>query len=237
MKNEKEREKKEKIPKPKYNMWQNTWFMISRAWKLKEKKVLVLSFLIACFTVMNNIINLYISPIILSVIERKAPISELLLTIAFLIGSMMLVCASYAYVNENVIFGRITIRVGIIDFINKKSATTSYVNVEDETFIKLRGKAAESTSANFSATEAIWSTLTSLLENSIGFIIYVLLLTTVQPVLLVVILITTILSYFINNACSSYRYQHKEEEAEYVQKISYVIKQANNWSAAKDIRI
>lgn len=237
MKNEKEKKKKEKTPKPKYNMWQNTVYMISLAWNLKEKKVLVLCFLTACLAVMNNIINLYISPMILSVVERKAPISELLLTIAFFIGSMMLVSASSAYVNENVLFGRITIRLGIINLINKKSATTSYVNIEDEAFIKLRSKASEATSGNFSATEAIWGTLTSLLENSIGFIIYVLLLTTVQPVLVIIILITTILSYFINNACSSYEYQHREEEAEYVQKISYVINQANDWSAAKDIRI
>ena len=237
VKNEKEREKKEKIPKPKYNMWQNTVYMISLAWNLKEKKVLVLCFLTACLAVMNNIINLYISPMILSVVERKAPISELLLTIAFFIGSLMLISASSYYVMANRMFGKITIRLGIINLINKKSATTSYVNIEDEAFIKLRSKASEATSGNFSATEAIWGTLTSLLENSIGFIIYVLLLTTVQPVLFLIILVTTILSYFINNACSNYEYQHKEEEAEYIQKISYVINQANDWSAAKDIRI
>ena len=237
VKNEKEREKKEKTPKPKYNMWQNTWFMISLAFKLKEKKVLVLCFLTACLAVMTNIINLYISPIILSVIERKAPVSELLLTIAFFIGSLMLVSASAYYIKENRIFGKITIRLGIINLINKKSATTSYANVEDEAFIKLRSKASEATGGNSSATEAIWGTLTSLLENSIGFVIYVLLLTTVQPLLFITILITTILSYFINNACSSYEYQHREEEATHIQKIRYVINQANNWSAAKDIRI
>lgn len=228
-------EKKEK--KPKYNMWQNTAYMISLAFKLKEKKVLVLCFLTACLAVMNNIINLYISPMILSVIERKASISELLLTIAFFIGSMMLVSASSYYVMANRMYGKITIRLGIINFINKKSATTSYVNVEDETFIKLRSKASEATGGNSSATEAIWSTLTSLLENSIGFVIYVLLLTTVQPILFIIILITTILSYLINNACSNYEYQHREEEAEYIQKINYVINQANDWSGAKDIRI
>lgn len=55
--------------KPKYNMAQNTWFMIRLAWTSKEKKVLVLSLLAAVLAVARNLINLYVSPVILSVVE------------------------------------------------------------------------------------------------------------------------------------------------------------------------
>ena len=61
--------KKVKTPKPKYNMLQNSCFMISLAWKTKEKKVLVLCVLSALFAVLNNLIGLYISPTILAVVE------------------------------------------------------------------------------------------------------------------------------------------------------------------------
>lgn len=228
---------KEKIPKSKYNMWQNTGYMIWLAWKLKEKKVLVTSLLLACLAVMNNIINLYISPMILSVVERKAPISELIITIVFFVGSMMLMSVASAYVNENKIFGRIGIRTGIVGLINKKAATTSYPNMNDENFLRLCSKACEATSGNDRATEAIWNTMVSLIENILGFTIYMLLLTTVQPFLLLVILITAILSYFISNSLGNYGYANREEEAEYVQKIMYIVNQAKDWSAAKDIRI
>ena len=36
----KEKIKKEKPKKPKYNMWQNSCWMIGTAWKIKEKKVI-----------------------------------------------------------------------------------------------------------------------------------------------------------------------------------------------------
>ena len=64
--------KKEKAPKPKYNMAQNSWFMIKLAWTSGEKKVIVLSLLSALTAVALNLINLYVSPTILSVVERKA---------------------------------------------------------------------------------------------------------------------------------------------------------------------
>lgn len=51
--------KKEKAPKPKYNMAQNSWFMIKLAWTSGEKKVIVLSLLSAFTAVALNLINLY----------------------------------------------------------------------------------------------------------------------------------------------------------------------------------
>ena len=54
--------KKETREKPKYNMLQNSAYMINLAWKEKEKKVLLLSVLSALLSVVNNLLNLYISP-------------------------------------------------------------------------------------------------------------------------------------------------------------------------------
>ena len=70
--------KKEKAQRPKYNMAQNSWFMIKLAWTSGEKKVIVLSILSALFAVALNLINLYVSPTILSVVERQASVIELI---------------------------------------------------------------------------------------------------------------------------------------------------------------
>jgi len=104
--NSKLKKQKKKAQKPKYNMWQNSWFMISLAWKTKEKKVLGLCILSALFAVLSNLIELYIAPTILGAVERKTSISELLLTIGLFVGAMMLVAAGAAYVNANTMFGR-----------------------------------------------------------------------------------------------------------------------------------
>ena len=195
---QKEIRKKEKAPKPKYNMLQNAWFMIKLAWTAKEKKVIILSLLVACLAVTSNLVNLYLSPTILAVVERQAPVSELVLTIVLFVVGMMLLAAASAYVNTNTIFGRITLRTEFIALINTKASTTSYPNIDDGKFSKLRSKASEVCGNNAAATEAIWGTLSSLTQNILGFAIYVAILSSVQPLLLLVILATTTVGYFIN---------------------------------------
>ena len=68
----------EKSAKPKYNMWQCSAYMISLAWREKEKKILLLCLLQVFLAVMSNLVNLYVAPSVLSVVERGASITELL---------------------------------------------------------------------------------------------------------------------------------------------------------------
>lgn len=233
----KENTKKEKAPRPKYHMGQNTWFMIKLAWTSGEKKVLVLSLLSALLAVAQNLVNLYVSPTILAVVERHAPVSELLRTIAVFVLGLMLVSAASGYVNKNTLFGRISVRQEISARINRKAATTSYPNIDDDQFEKLLQKARLCIGNNRAATEAVWDTLTKLLTNLTGFVIYVSLLSAVEPLLLLVILATTVISYLVSNYVSEYSYRHREEEAEYTGQMSYITRCASDLTAAKDIRI
>ena len=229
--------KKTKSPKPKYNMWQNSWFMIKLAWISKEKKVVIFSVLSAALAVALNLVNLYVSPTILSAVERHVPAGELFLIIAGFVLSLMLVSAASAYVNTNSLFGRISVRAEITSLLSKKAATTSYPNVDDDQFIKLLTKARECTFSSLAATEAIWTTLTKLITNISGFLVYASLFATVHPLLILVILATTMISYFIGNRVNGYGYRHREEEAEYERHMNYLMMRAEDLSAAKDIRI
>lgn len=233
----KEKMKKVKVTKPKYNMGQNSWFMIKLAWTSGEKKVLVLSLLSAILAVALNLVNLYVSPTILSAVERHVSVTELILTIVGFVLGLMLVSAASTYVNVNTLYGRISVRCEIINLLNRKAATTSYPNVDDDGFKKLLAKSQECISANRAATEAIWTTLTTLITNLLGFIIYISLLTSVQPLLILVILVTTVASYFIGNYVNGYGYRHREEEAEYERHMDYISGRTRDLSAAKDIRI
>lgn len=233
----KEKTGKENKSKPHYTKGQNTWFMVKLAWTSGEKKVLVLSLLSAVLAVALNLINLYVSPMILSVVERRASVTELIGTILMFVLSLMLVSAVSAYVNSNTMFGRISVRCEIINLLNRKAATTSYPNVQDDRFTKLLAKAGGCVNDNGAATEAIWTTLTELTKNILGFVIYVCLLSSVQPLLIVVILLTTMLSYFVGNYVNEWGYRHREEEADYQNQMSYIIGKAMDFGVAKEIRI
>lgn len=229
--------KKEKAPKPKYNMAQNSWFMIKLAWTSGEKKVIVLSLLSALTAVALNLINLYVSPTILSVVERQASVAELIVTIVVFVAALMLVSAASSYVNTNTLYGRISVRCEIINLLNRKMATTSYQNISDERFKTLKIKVQETIGSNRAATEAVWTTLTDLTTNIVGFAFYVVLMSSIQPLLLFAILATTVVSYFVSNRLSEWGYKHREEESEYSTQIYYLDRQSSDLTVAKDIRI
>ncbi len=87
------------------------------------------------------------------------------------------------------------------------------------------------------ATEAIWKTLTSLLANVIGLIIYLILLFTLEAWMVGVILLTSIIGYLVNRKCANYYYKHKDEIAESQKAIWYINDSSDNFATAKDIRI
>lgn len=233
----KDKHKKEKALKPKYNMAQNSWFMIALAWRLKEKKVLVLAVMSAVLAVASNLVNLYVSPMILSAVERHVDIGELMLTIGGFAAALIFVSAASAYVRANTLYGRVTVRTGIINLINTKASRTSYPNIHDEKFLNMLRKSAEICGGNNGASEAVWNTLTGILQNVLGFAVYAGLLSNVQPVLLLVILLTSLTGYFVNRQIYGYGYRHRDEEAEYVRHIYYFNDGARDLGKAKDIRI
>lgn len=204
--------KKEKTSKSKYNMAQNSWFMIKLAWTSGEKKVIVLSLLSALLAVALNLINLYVSPTILFVVEQQASVTELIIIVVF-VATLMIVSAASSYVNTNTLYGRISVRCEVINLLNRKMAMTSYQNISDERFKTLKIKVQETIGSNRAATEAVWTTLTDLTTNIIGIAFYVVLMSSIQPLLLLAILTTTVVSYFVSNRLSEWGYKHREEKS------------------------
>ena len=95
-------------------MWQCSAYMIALAWREKEKKVVLLCLLHVFLAVAGNLVNLYVSPSILSVLERQASFSEFIATVLLFVLLMMFCSAASSYVNSNTIYGRITVRSFLI---------------------------------------------------------------------------------------------------------------------------
>ena len=231
------RGEKQAKKKPKYNMFQNSWFMIKLAWKQKEKKVILTGILLVLLGVATNLIDLYIAPTILKAIETNASFGELMSTILVFITALVLTYAFNSYIKTNVLYGRVTVRTEIIAMLNNKACKTSYPNIENEEFYKLSVQASDKCNSNSQATEAIWNTLIMLLKNIICFIFYTGLLLMVKPLMLVIILVTTLIGFFINNYLSEYTYKKKEFEAEQDKKLYYINRVSSSIDYAKDIRI
>ena len=97
--------------------------MIALAWREKEKKVVLLCLLQVFLAVAGNLVNLYVSPSILSVLERQASFSEFIATVLLFVLLLLFCSAAASYVDSNTIYGRITVRSVLIADINRKACT------------------------------------------------------------------------------------------------------------------
>ena len=222
--------------KPKYSMWQNVGFMVGYARKYRVR-VLLYCAAIAALKVGISLTELYISPVILGMVEQTAPLSRLLGTIALFSLGLFLLNGLRSYAETNTFPSRIEVRVKILNAINRKTCVTSYPNTLDPAVTKLREKANDAGSGNNEATEYIWTTLTELLVNITGFALYLLVLKELSVFLIVAVLVTTVTSFFVSKRINEWGYRHREEEARYQKKLNYIHTKAQSIQLAKDIRI
>ncbi len=226
-----------KTPKPKYNLWQNTGFMLRTSRKY-AKSVFPLCIVLALLSAGKSVAELLIAPAILNKIELSASLGSVVLTIAAFALVLMLLSGLRSYVDTNALFGRIAVRSqGIYLSISRKYAKTSYPNLLNTDFLALGEKASAACSANSEASEAIWTTLTDLMTSCIGFVVYLALLTNLNLWLAALVAATTAVSYFASKRINEWGYLHRSEELELTKKIEYANKTATSREFAKDIRM
>lgn len=226
-----------KAPKPKYNLWQNTGFMLRTSRKY-AKSVFPLCIVLALLSAGKSVAELLIAPAILNKIELSASLGSVVFTIAAFALVLMLLSGLRSYVDTNALFGRIAVRSqGIYLSISRKYAKTSYPNLLNTDFLALGEKASAACSANSEASEAIWTTLTDLMTSCIGFIVYLALLTNLNLWLAALVAATTAVSYFASKRINEWGYLHRSEELELTKRIEYANKTATSREFAKDIRM
>ena len=222
--------------KVKYNTPQNVGWMIRYAWDWR-KNVLVTVFLCAALTVGTSLAQLFIAPVVLGKVEQTAPLSELLGSIAFFTLTLFLLMALQAYLEQYITVDRIFIRLRIVSDLSAKICRISFPLTLDPEVQKLRDRSMEALGSNDSPGEQIWTTLTTLLANIAGFVIYMFLLNSLDPVLLLLVIVTSLLSFAAGRYSSGWRYRHQEEERVCLRQSRYITRQSNSITLAKDIRI
>lgn len=222
--------------KPKYNTIQNIRWMVNIAWN-SRKRVLLFCVLTAMLEVLLNLTQLFIAPKILMHVEQHSPIWMLLAAISVFTATLFFLNGFKEYIKRNTLFARVDVRSVIIGKIAQKCNTTSYPNTLDTDFIKMREKAHQACEGNEQATEHIWQTLTMLLKNIGGLIVYLTILSQLDIVLLLIVIATCFAGFFVSRHANNWRYAHRDEEEQYFQKKYYLRNTSESVKLAKDIRI
>lgn len=222
--------------KPKYSMWQSIRFMLRYAWKYR-RSVIFHCILLVLLNVGLNLIQLYISPTVLGILEVGGSLTRLLTAIGLFVLGLVLLRGYKTYLNTNTLFPRVDIRTSIVNDIIDKVGTTSYPNTLEPAFIKKLEKAQNSTGGNDRATEYIWTTLTSLLTHVLGFLCYLGLLSNLNWFLIILTLGITVVGFLVNNRINMWGYRHSDEEEALQRDTEYLRSKMTSVTLAKDIRI
>lgn len=229
------KEKTEKQNKPKYGTISNTMYMLRYGLGLPQLLLQGTGF--ALMGVILSVTSLYLTPVLLGILEAHDSLKKLLLTLGGFTLVLMAAGGIRAYLEEIGQNYRIEIRRRIMSGIDEKLGTCSYPLLFEEKFQDKMMKANEATDNNHSAAEAVWLTLFSLLENGLGFVIYLLLLCQVKPFLMLVTLFSAGMGYWITYHFVQKDYALQEESAKAFRGGFWVYNATRNPKLAKDIRI
>ena len=219
-----------------YHVFQNVAWMCSLAWK-HRRRVLFFCGLSAVLEILYQLIQLFLAPRILTLVEEAAALQTLLGTIALFTAALFALRFGRGYLEQIDLFARIDVRSVIIGLLGRKCNTTSYPNTLKPEFIKLRDVTHTASDGNQEATEQIWHTLTELCKNVGGFAVYLTILSHLDPILLLVTIATCLAGFWIARRTSGWMYRHRDEEEAYITRKRYIHRVAESVPVAKDIRI
>lgn len=229
---------KEKKPKekPKYNVLQNTAWMLGRAWKTCKSVILICALLTVVMCA-RHLIGIFMTPSILAVLENGSALTEVLITVIFFLLSTLLLDCAQTYLSANSQYGRIDVRTAIVNDINSKAMTTSYINTVITKKYEIIVQAFQTCNSNGSATEAIWTRFCEVVRHTVAFAIFLFMLSYVNPILMAVSVVTCLTEFFMNRHLNNWWYENCKESERYSRHIGYVTDVGRDISFAKDLRL
>ena len=224
------------MSKPKYNILQNSLFMIRLAWQNHKSVLAIVLGLIAC-GVAGSLLELFVVPAVLSAVERGASPLALAEQVGLFTLALIAVHALQIYLDKNALFGRIAVRSHLCLDIHMAFCRTAFPHTEDPAYIKRMNEAARCVEGNNEAGEAIWMTLTDLMANFISFLFYLLLLVSVGPGIVALTAALAAVGCLAGEQIRAWQYRHQDEAADIGRRQRYLTICTQDTTLAKDIRI
>ncbi len=222
--------------KPRYNVWQNTKYVFKNAWV--EDKIVLYVILVQIFlTVALSTITLFLPKTVIAQITNNVDIKTLIYTIIVFTIVTSILSATKTYFDRVAWVRRSGMRnIDFNKFFNK-IITTDYANIEEQNFIDLKEKAIWQTNNNRSSAEAIYNCYPNLGINILGFVIYSILLVSINPIILAITAFTTIIGYFARQQAFKWQFEHDDEKVVFGNKLNFLCDMGTKNKYSKDIRL
>ncbi len=224
--------------KPQYNILQNLVYLLKTCWRV-SKGLLWMILAITILQLLTNMTELYIAPMILQKVERSVPLGEVLLTIGGFTLALVVFVGARSYLTE-------TKPIFASRFFNHffranamKSATTSYSNTMDTTFLEKREQSGNNMAGNSDATPpmVMLTQAAELVTACVGFVLYLLVLTGLHPIMMVLVIVTTVIGFCVNRYVNKKEFETHSEKLRCANRLAFVTNTAMSNEMPKDIRI
>ena len=191
----------------------------------------------AILALILQLLELYVTPVLLRDIEEQIALKELVTTILFFSSGILLLTGLKEYINNATYQGKIEIRMSLCKAITEKIGATSYCNLGKKDFQEKKERTNQATNSNSSATEIIWIQLNQLLFCILGFLAYLLVMKRMNMLILAVTILAAAVSYLAVQRSVVWLQNNRAENDHARQCFWYLRDEAWSPVAAKDIRI
>ena len=230
--------KAKETQKPKYNLLQNMGYLFHTSWTL-DKTLILFTFGTAILNLCQNMVQLFIAPMILQKVEHNAPLDELLFTILVFCVLLITLAGLIGYLtNEELDYGlRVRLMNHFTVLATEKACTTSYPNTLRANYWETCTRAFDCIGNYDYGCSYMIGSVGKLFQAILGFGLYLLLLSNLDPVLLTLVIGTTVIGYFVSRKMNEWGYTHREESKKYRKTLRYISNEIMANEMPKDIRI
>ncbi|MFM1515612.1 ABC transporter ATP-binding protein [Helcococcus ovis] len=221
----------------KYGILQNVFYMIKEAWEVR-KNLLLLFVVISIFAKVGlAIVELFITPEIVKMIQLKQDFRLIVIYIICIVGIYFIFEAIREVVLQFIITPKIDVRTNLIFKILKRNLTMPYQLTLNSKLKQNFKRCQELTSSNHTFSELIFDSIINFVSNFIMLVIYIKLLSVLPIFLIIFTVISSILSFYIGKKIKDWRFNHSEQENEFFGKTYYLYEKSSNITSEKDIKM
>lgn len=227
---------KSKKIKPKYSTCANTIYLIRNIWRW-DKVLFLMCFLQIPATVIIPFLGIYLPKILIDSVSSHVSVSKLMINIGIpIVGIMVLnvILNAASSITKN---KGMSHRFKYMSLLTEKVIDTDFQNIDSPTGQEKFMKAIMAIDSDYSATEAIIKVGVQLFSNSIGFILYAGIISTIHPLIVVFLILSSLINYFIGKYVSNFEYKNKDKLAPIERKLKYIMNKTGEFKYSKDMRL
>lgn len=233
---EKDRAKKEPNKKPRYTLLQNLVYYFEILRQFNSKVIYMVAVGIP-FSVLATLLSVYTPKIILDRLEFSNTFTE----IAFIIVGIFVVKLLNDLVNNGIDAQKQLYDCDTFSYFEimyeKKRLSIDYEYLEDPNVQVMSSKAKQAVKHNHTMTATLPSTLSGLVINSLCFLLFGGVLTTLNPLIILILIATSFINYLPQKWLRHYTHKTKDKREAESRKLMYYSRLSENFSIAKDVRL